>query len=198
MKSAAILLAAGYSSRMGCCKPLIEVNGQSLLAMIAATFRAAGIEAIFAVTGWQREAIEQRARSAGIMPIYNPRFPDGMLSSICAGLQSIPPQFDGAFIHPVDIPFIEVHTIIALERAAAGHPILIPRYNGQPGHPVWIARSFFKAICSWNGEDGLRGFLRTCTPHPFYVDVSDEYILYDIDTPADLDFILASHRARKL
>lgn len=198
MKPAALILAAGYSSRMGSCKPLLEIEGRPMLILAAAAFRSAGIDAIFAVTGWQHEAVEACARSAGIEPIYNPDFAEGMFSSVCAGLKGLPAVYDGAFIHPVDIPLVQAGTIAALYRQAGEHPLLVPRMKGRPGHPLWIARLFFDEVCAWKGTEGLRGFLRSCSPPPGYIDVDDEYMLRDIDTPFDLQSILASRRAAGL
>jgi len=169
-----------------------------MLILASEAFRSAGIDAIFAVTGWQHELVESCARSAGIEPIYNPDFAEGMFSSVCTGLKALPSEYDGTFIHPVDIPFIQAGTVAALFRRAGEHPILAPRTNGRPGHPLWICRSLFDPVCAWTGAEGLRGFLQSCSPPPFFIDVADEYIFRDIDTPEDLRSILASRRAAGL
>lgn len=183
----AIILAAGYSSRMGALKALVEIDGATMLERAARSFANAFIERIFVVTGFDANRLAEAARARGLTPVYNPDFDRGMFSSILAGLAALPSGTDAAFILPVDIPFVSPATPRALARGIGTHPAALPRHQGETGHPPLIRRAWFDAIQNWNGADGLQGFFRAHRKDIALIDVDDPFILRDIDSPRDLE-----------
>lgn len=184
---AAIILAAGYSSRMGTLKPLIEIEGATMLEHAACTFVNAGIEHVAVVTGFGAEYVATLARAHGLIPIHNPHFDRGMFNSILAGISAIPENFEAAFILPVDIPFVSPDTARALTRGIGERPAALPRYHCEPGHPPLIRRAWFEPLREWTGPDGLRGFFRAHKTEIASIEVDDPFILRDIDSPRDLE-----------
>jgi len=184
---AAIILAAGYSSRMGSLKALVEVEGATMLDRAARTFADANIEQIFVVTGFDADRLAQAARARGLIPVHNSNFDSGMFSSILAGLAALPSGTDAAFILPVDIPFVSPATPRALALGIGPHPAALPRYQGETGHPPLIRRALFDEIRRWHGPDGLQGFFRARLADIALIDVEDPFILRDIDNPRDLE-----------
>ena len=79
---AAIILAAGYSSRMKKFKPLLPIEGTTALERLAASVRAGGIEKLVVVTGHRREQLEPVLEKIGAIEAYNENYDDGMFSSI--------------------------------------------------------------------------------------------------------------------
>ncbi len=187
----AIILAAGYSTRMGSLKALIEIDGATMLDRAARTFVHAGIERIFVVTGFDANRVAEAARARGLIPIHNPDFDRGMFSSILAGLAALPSDTEATFILPVDIPFVSPATPRALAHGISAHPAALPRYKGDTGHPPLIRRAWFDAIQRWEGPDGLQGFLRAHHADIALIDVDDPFIHRDIDTPRDLESALS-------
>ena len=115
---AAIILAAGRSSRMGTTKPLMLIDGLPMLVHAAEAFRAATIDYIIVVTGFDAERVQALARESALHPIYNSNFDKGMFTSVCAGIEALPAEFDSVFVLPVDIPFVSPQTLKRLQTYA--------------------------------------------------------------------------------
>lgn len=193
MATSAILLAAGCSSRMGAFKPLLPVwagaEPATVLERNVRLFREAGIEDIHVVVGHRAEELEAPLAALGLQPVPNPRYREGMLASVVAGLDSLDAGVDRCFVLPVDIPLVRPGTLKALVRAEA--PVVFPTFRGERGHPPLIALALRDAIRAWTGGGGLRGFLAGHEASAVEVAVADEGILRDIDTPADYAKVLA-------
>jgi len=202
-KIAAIILAAGYSSRMQAIKPLVEIDGTIMLDHAANVFKKSGVKKVIVITGYEAERVSALARARGYTAVYNPHFDTGMFSSILTGIEAVPPDFDAAFILPVDIPFVSPATVRALAQAIGDQLAAIPLYEKRPGHPPLIRRSWFETLLKWNGNNGLSGFLHQHASDITYVDVDDPGTMRDIDTPEDLEVemrnlrLAAEYRTRR-
>lgn len=186
---AALILAAGYSSRMGRCKALLPLAGQAAIARIVASFRSAGIASIAVVTGHRAEQLAPVLEAMGVANVPNPNFSQGMYSSIQAGLRALPADVDACFLLPVDIPLLRPASIATLAAgyAARRPPLLYPTFRGERGHPPLIGRALFDEILAGDGEGGLAALLRKHQTAALDQPVIDEGILRDMDTPADYE-----------
>ncbi|MFH0784401.1 MAG: NTP transferase domain-containing protein [Pseudomonadota bacterium] len=182
MNFAAIILAAGYSSRIGGFKPLMELGGQSLLGRSIALFRQAGIARISVVTGHRHTEVKAEAARFGISCIHNLDYSRGMYASVCAAVSHLS-GIDGFFLLPVDIPLIRPATIEALIAAFVGQAVVYPCFNGLRGHPPLIPAMFIPAILGHSGEGGLKALLEE--KNHLDIAVWDQSILFDADTPND-------------
>ena len=202
-----LILAAGLSTRMkpllqGGSKALCGLQGRLLLERCCAVFKQAGLERIYVVTGHESGAVSALAQKLGAIPIYNANFQEGMFSSIRAGLQQIAqnPQNQSFFLLPVDIPLLKPALLEALTGRweelgeARQNAIIIPEMQGTPGHPPLIGRGHWSPIMQWSGEGGLQGYvasLEEMERHEslgvYRLDVDDKTVLWDIDTPDDLE-----------
>jgi molybdenum cofactor cytidylyltransferase len=180
----ALVLSAGKSSRLPRFKPLLHLGGKTLLARAAELFRQAAPGGIFAVTGCRAEEVAAEARACGLRTVHNPRYQDGMFTSLVAGLNALGPGCDGVFVLPVDIPLVRQTTVRTLVEAfeKTDSQVLLPTFRGQPGHPPLIRTSAIPGIVGWAGPDGLAGALANlhCEPVP----VADAQILFDVDDDA--------------
>lgn len=184
MKLAAIILAAGFSSRMGDFKPLMDLGGQSLLGHCAALFRQANVETIAVVTGHRHLEVEALARRLNLLCIHNPDHARGMYSSIRVAVQGLP-TVDGFFLLPVDIPLIRPATVAALTAAFDGRNVVMPHFNNVPGHPPLLPARLIPIILTHDGQGGLRGLLQKRPTEVQVVPVWDKGVLLDADTPED-------------
>ncbi len=182
----AIILAAGYSSRMGCFKPLLPLAGKPLVQRAIELFQSAGISDIRVVTGHRSRTLNATIVRLGASPVKNPAFSEGMFSSIQTGIRKVSKQCAGFFILPVDIPLVRTHTVSRLVADFQHHPnrILYPNYLGQRGHPPLIPSHLSADILHWNQPGGLRAFLAHHAAAAVDVPMADRFILQDLDTPA--------------
>lgn len=203
VRAAALVLAAGLSTRLGAFKPLERLGGQSLLARVAALFRQAGVEDILAVAGHRAQETLAEAERLGLRAVVNPDHVQGMFTSVVTGLRALPGAFaappDALFVLPVDLPLVRPHTLRLLRErfaapasgppASASPAVLHPCFGGLRGHPPLIRARHLPDILAWTGPGGLRGALEHMEARHGAADVpvADGCIHFDIDAPADLD-----------
>lgn len=187
MKSyAAIILAAGYSSRMGDFKPLMNLNGKTPIERCINLFKNCGINNIIVVTGHLNYRIKENLKE-NIISVINDRYSEGMFSSIQAGLGVLPKATDAFFLLPVDIPSVKEHTVKRMMKSyeEIDDGILFPTFNNKKGHPTLIPSSLVKEILTKNPEGGLRDILNVYKEKWYYEEVADRGILLDMDTKED-------------
>jgi CTP:molybdopterin cytidylyltransferase MocA/HD superfamily phosphohydrolase YqeK len=184
---AAIILAAGLSERMGEFKPLLPLGGVTIMERVVTLFQSAGIENIRVVIGHRGAELEPLLEQLGACAVANPRYREGMFSSVVAGVATIDAEVDYFLVLPVDVPLVRVATLRRLlELCRQEHAdIIYPRFMGERGHPPLIAGSHAREIAAWQGEGGLKAALGQWESAALDVDVADENILLDMDTPGD-------------
>lgn len=182
---AAIVLAAGYSSRMGDFKPLLTFGGISVLERVVLLFRDEGIRDIRVVVGHRADELRPLVERLHARPVINERYDDGMFSSVLAGVKTLTDDVDAFFLLPVDIPLVSRETVGRLMRAyrnGAGG-VFYPVYLGERGHPPLVSGRYREEIISWCGDGGLKAVLSRHDEAAVDVLTDDETILLDMDTP---------------
>jgi len=185
-KYAAIILAAGYSSRMKEFKPLLPIGEQTIVDRIISIFQKNDVDVLL-VSGWRKQKLVEGIKGRNISIVNNPYYEKGMLSSIQTGVKHLEPGYQGFFVMPVDIPLVRESTVRCLMDSAETYPdrIIYPMFDSLRGHPVLIASSFAPKILSWSGEGGLDTILALHPDLDFEVTVPDENILLDTDNKDD-------------
>jgi CTP:molybdopterin cytidylyltransferase MocA len=185
----AIILAAGFSSRLGAFKPLLPLGEKTVLERVLSLYRAAEISDIAVVTGYRAEELTPLIEGFGARALFNPDYAQGMFSSVVTGVSGLPPSCAGFFLHPVDIPLVRYETLIALQQAfqQGTSSVYYPAFQHVRGHPPLISAVHIEAIQSWHGSGGLRVFLREHPDDALDVAVEDPFILQDMDTPEDYE-----------
>ncbi len=184
---AAIVLAAGRSSRMGDFKPLLPFAGRTLIGHVVASLRAAGVTRIHVVTGFNAEALAPEIDRLGVTRAQNADFDRGMLSSVQAGVASLPADTEAFLLMPVDVPLVRASTITRLLDAASADEaaVLYPAFRGERGHPPVIRRALFAEILAFDGAGGLSALLARREAEARNVAVFDWGCLEDMDRPED-------------
>ena len=136
----AVILAAGYSSRMNCFKPLLRLGGETLLAHCTATFHREQIRASV-VSGHRADEVADEAARLGLFCLHNPDYDQGMFSSVRHAVARLA-DIDAFFLLPVDVPLIYPATIAALIARFDGRTVLIPTFGGKKGHPPLVPARF--------------------------------------------------------
>jgi CTP:molybdopterin cytidylyltransferase MocA len=194
-KIAALILAAGFSSRMGSFKPLLPLGNTTVIERVATTFRRAGIKDVKVVTGHRAGEMRKVLDTLPVDVIENGNYAGGMFSSVQAGVKAIEPGIDAFFLLPADIPLIQSHTISQIYEAYQKHraKVVYPCFDGQRGHPPLISASYIESILSWSGEGGLRALMQGWEPESMDLEVNDRWIIMDMDTPEDYHRIRESY-----
>ena len=171
-----IVLAAGFSSRMGQFKPALPINGKPLLHHPVETLLNVCSEVVV-VTGHNREKVEELMRSfPAVTLVYNPDFETGMFSSVKAGVSAVhTPRF---FVTPGDIPFFSRKTCEGLLSLQGS--VISPVFKGKKGHPVLLDELVLREILSAPATEILRNILHR--HEAVLMNTDDEGILVDIDT----------------
>jgi molybdenum cofactor cytidylyltransferase len=185
---AAIILAAGTSSRMGTNKLLVPIDSAPMLnhAIDAALYSQACRALV--VVGHESAAIIRVCSECTTEIVHNPEYNTGMASSIRAGIKALPADIDAALIMLGDMPYVSAVDLDRLIEAHRAQPaaICVPQYRGRRGNPLLWPRRFFPALEKLSGDNGARALLSHFTQHIRAVEFDSPAILMDCDTPDTL------------
>jgi molybdenum cofactor cytidylyltransferase len=157
-----VVLAAGISSRLGRPKQLLELEGRPLLQHVLDAAAASGLDEVVVVLGHDSERIASTlALPPGTRVVVNPDYQAGQSTSLRVGLDSVDPRADAAAILLGDQPRLTPSAIgKALDAFRASEaPIMRALWQGQPGHPVVLARSEWVSVKELKGDKGARDFV---------------------------------------
>ncbi len=181
-----IVLAAGYSSRMGDFKPLLPVAGVPALKRCIDVLSAAGAETAV-VTGCRREELAPRLREWGACEIVNPDYAEGMFTSVLAGVRHFAEKgAEMILLLPCDcaaVPKEAVRQLIAC--AGDKGEYALPTYEGRNGHPLLIPRRYFGEILHFTGPGGLKGARSLHEDTLLRLSMPWQGTVLDMDTPED-------------
>ena len=183
---AAVILAAGSSSRFGRPKQLLDWDGRPLILSAVDTAWAAGLNPVIVVLGAFADEIEPVLSSRPIQIQRNYHWTEGISSSIRTGASALPGDVDAAVFIPGDQPLLKSGFLQDLVHryAETGKSIVIPRdVEGQRGNPVLFDRKFFSELSHLSGDAGGRRLFDKYPDEITYQPVTDASVLMDVDTP---------------
>ena len=187
MSTAAILLAAGASSRMGRAKPLLDWGGYPLVAAQVEALQAAGCAPVIVVLGARATAV-RRALPPAARWTTNAAWREGRAGSIRAGARAAPTHAERIVIASVDQPCLAsaVRRTIAALAANPDARIAVPRHDGRNGHPpVFDAALLPELRRVSERSEGLRELRRRWRAATIFVEVDDPLVLLNLNTPED-------------
>jgi molybdenum cofactor cytidylyltransferase len=188
---AAVVMAAGRSSRMGGANKLLaEVDGQPMVRRVVMTALSSGAAPVFVVLGHDAHRVRAALRGCKVHFVDNPAYAEGMSTSLRQGLAALPADADGAVILLGDMPRIDQATIdrlIAVFDPTEGRSICVPVWNGKRGNPVLWARRYFAEMAEIAGDVGARHLIGEYADQVAEVPMPDDATLVDIDTPEALN-----------
>lgn len=194
---AAILLAAGTSSRMGRPKSVLLLGDKPLLVHSLDALRASGVGEIVVVLGAGADRIRREIPLDGTRVVVNPEFAEGMSSSIRAGVAAVSDRASAFLIVLGDQPLVTAATIGGLvARYQTTHSVaIVPTFRGTRGNPVVFDRSLVPEMQAVRGDVGCRAVLAAHAAEVVEFPVDDPGIRIDVDTPEDLERLDAALRA---
>jgi molybdenum cofactor cytidylyltransferase len=197
---AAVILAAGRSTRMGGPNKLLaEIGGKPLVRIAAEQALASRARPVIVVTGHQRDKVETALEGLKVERVHNPNFADGLSTSVRAGLDAVPAEVDGAVICLGDMPQVRAELIdrlIAAFDPERGALVVVPTIEGKRGNPVVWSRRFFPELTGLEGDVGARHLIGRYTEAVVEVPLADKAALIDVDTPEALSKVKAEIESR--
>lgn len=188
-KTGAVLVAAGLSSRMGDFKPMLPFGDSTIALHVVNLLRQLGVEPVVVVTGYRAEELERHLFFTGVRFVRNERFENtGMFDSVKLGLRALAGECERVLMMPVDLPAILPETFRQVLRIDG--EVVRTMYHGKGGHPVVIRSELADRICAYEGGQGLRGALRELGVGITNLEVEDEGIRRDVDTPEEYQRLL--------
>jgi molybdenum cofactor cytidylyltransferase len=185
----AIVLAAGESRRMGTLKPLLPYGSGTVIQAVVRALTGSPVSQVLVVLGHRAEAIEASLEGSGAEVVLNPRYPEGMLTSVQAGIAAAAPDTEWFVLALGDQPSLSSALVERLLEVAGNGSagIVVPSFGGRRGHPLLIHCRFREEIAALPAETGLRELLRRHPDAVHHEVVEDEAVLADMDTPADYE-----------
>lgn len=183
---AGLILAAGKSERMGSPKPLLQIRGESFLEYIVNQARQSNLIELKIVLGHEADKVLGALPQLQSEVIINPDYDQGQLSSLIKGLQAVEESsVDGVMLFLVDHPFVTSQLINSLLQWYSRRPlpIVIPTFRRRRGHPIIFGRQLFSELVNAPLDQGAAVVVRNHQSDILHVEVEDQGILIDIDTP---------------
>jgi molybdenum cofactor cytidylyltransferase len=185
----AILLAAGESRRMGRPKQLLTWQGKTLLQHVLESLISSDADEIILVLGHEADLIRESLPELPIKIVINPDYQQGMASSLRRGLLAMDPGSEAFLVLLADQPGIGpgiINTLIRTFRQAdPRRGIVRPVYRGRQGHPVIIGTQYLQEALQQQGDVGARRILLNHPGDILEIDVEEDAVLKDIDTPEE-------------
>ncbi len=184
---AAVLLAAGESSRMGEPKQLLDWQGQSLVTAQSEALLAAGCRPLVVVLGAHAARVRPHVPDhPNLQIVTNHAWRSGRASSIRAGARAMPSEVDAVAVVSVDQPTTSA-VVERLAETLSGAPdaeIVVPRYGGRNGHPPMFSARLLAQLgqVSERGE-GLREIRRSHADATIFLDMDDPIVRLNLNTP---------------
>ena len=187
---AGIVLAAGESRRMGQLKPLLKIGEKTFLQHITGQLKTAGVHPVIVVLGYLPEVILENS-GINCDHAINVHYRLGQFSSLQTGIHALPSECRGVVVCLGDQPQLRHEWVRKLIQAFDQHDpdMVIPQFNGRSGHPVIYSSRLFDEIKSMSPSSTARELRERHTPSILRIDIDTDAILYDADTPQDLENI---------
>jgi molybdenum cofactor cytidylyltransferase len=185
---AAVVLAAGESTRMGQPKMVLPWGEITVIGHVVQVLSQGGVDQIVVVTGGARERVEKALQSFPVRCVFNSRYTqDEMLLSLRTGLSALPSECQAAMVALGDQPQIEPYVVQSLLESfrQSNSALIIPSYKMRRGHPWILAQDLWETVYALPTGATMRDLIRTHTGQITYLEVDTPSILRDLDTPEE-------------
>jgi molybdenum cofactor cytidylyltransferase len=187
----AVVLAAGASTRMGGRHKLLEqVAGRPVIEHVVSCALGCDVDCVTVVVGHRADEVRALLPD-GVTVVENPKYAEGLSTSLVAGIRALPDGLDGVVVLLGDMPHVTSSDVLALVGAFRPGSVCVPTVEGRRGNPVLWSRAFFERILELDGDRGARSILESSRENVVEVPLENRGLLLDVDTPEDL------HRARR-
>lgn len=186
---AALLLAAGESTRMGSPKPLLAWDGQTLIEYQITELLAAGADEVVAVLGHRAEEVRPYAERAGARVVVNEAYREGRSGSIRTGAAALPDGVGAIILLNVDQPRPrDITRALIQAHDRGGNLITVPAYRRRRGHPAVISGDLLNELRAVEeASEGLRAVMQRHAADRVELAIEDPSVLLDMNLPSDYE-----------
>ena len=189
-KVAALVLAAGRSTRMGAVNKLLaSVDGRAMVRGVVDQLCGSCVRCVVVVTGHEAERVGEAIADTGVRTVHNPAYREGLSGSVRIGLSALEDSVEAAIVCLGDMPLVRskhIDTLVAAFDPAQGREICVPVFEGKRGNPVLFARRFFDEMAAVRGDVGARHLIGAYEEFVCEVAMEDRAVLIDVDSPQAL------------
>ena len=188
LPTAAVILAAGASRRMGRNKMLLSLEGESLLRRAAGRALRAGLAPVVVVLGHEAERAQAELEGLEVEIALNPSYTGPTSGSLHRGLERLGPEVAAAVVLLGDMVLVTEEMIRALLKEAvhSGAPLAVSRYGAVMAPPLLFRRALFPELLAWTGEGCGKAVVQRHQAGAAFVDWPVA-ALTDVDTPEDFE-----------
>lgn len=189
-----MVLAAGWSKRMGTKKEILPIAGEPMIRKVVSTILdSPTVDEVIVVLGYRANDVggelvgitDERVELVG-----NVRFSEGLGTSLAQGARACSWRTDAILVFLADAPFFTAGDISALVEAhAGGAGIAVPVHGGRRGHPVLLDGTYRDALEGLAGDAGARHLIEKESEHVVEVELPDDAFLVDIDERVDYEAV---------
>jgi molybdenum cofactor cytidylyltransferase len=188
---AAVVLAAGRSRRMAPHNKLLvpDSGGKPMIARVVDNVLSSNARPVIVVTGHQAELVEQALVGRPVRFVHASDYAEGLSASLKAGIAAVPVECAAALVCLGDMPLVTgrmIDRLLAAYDPDEGRLIVLPTFRGKQGNPMLWDRRFFAEILEISGDSGARHLLGRHMEGLAEVEMADEAVLRDFDTPESL------------
>jgi molybdenum cofactor cytidylyltransferase len=189
IECAAVILAAGASTRLGTPKQLVHLGGETLLARTIRIAQEAGCEPILVVLGFRAEEVNQSISGRPVSILINRDWAEGMGASLrcgMTGLEQLSPRPSHVMLLVCDQVALNVDVLKGLKLTLTGgaKTIAASRYAGRAGAPALFAERYFSKLATVRGDRGARDLIESHAEDVVFVEFPGGAM--DLDTPEQL------------
>jgi molybdenum cofactor cytidylyltransferase len=191
---AAVILAAGSSTRMGQNKLLLSLDGDTLASRAVRAAADAGLAPIVVVLGHEAERVRAALAELPCQTVINPDHTRGKGTSLQVGIAAAAATPAGAAVVMLaDMPFV---TAAMLAQVAARHRdtaarMVVSRYGDVTAPPILYDRALFAELLALPGQACGKEMVRRHRANAQVVSWP-EAALADVDVPEDYQRIRSS------
>ena len=193
LRVAAVILAAGASSRMGRNKMLLDVDGAPMVRRGARVAIDAGCSPVVIVVGNDETLVRQALDGMACEFVVNQHFTGPTSGSLHAGLNSLDATVDATIVLLADMVRVSTSMLIALIASArvSDSPLCVSRYGEVLAPPLLFRRALWPELLAWHGEGCGKAVVKAHQREALVHDWPEES-LRDIDTPDDYQQLVAA------
>lgn len=189
-KVGAVLMASGFSRRMGENKLLLSLGSDRVIDWILNLLAELSFDQVAVIS--QYGEVLKAARDKGFMAIENKRAHLGKSQSVVKAVRAMP-QMDGYAFFTGDQILLRQEFVQDMLVSFQEDPdkILIPRYGAETGSPCFFPKRFGEALKNLKGEEGGQTVIQDNPDQVRYMEGGDQQQGWDFDTPEDWEKVRA-------